>query len=558
MSATPPPASIRLTEHGLPNARPGLDAVLLAPTRDLVRALNTRARTDRLAADGQPGQEVQLSDGTHASAGDCVITRRNDRRLATSATDWVTNGDRWTITRVHPDGALDVSHVSAKRRATLPADYVRDHVLLGYATTVHGAQGITADASHVVATGDETRQLLYVALTRGRTANHVYLDVTTGADPHAVIDPDSLRPPTAVEILTRVLGRDDTATSATSELTALHDPAAKLRQNAAEYLDALGVAAESVIGPANLARMEQTVESITPGLTDCPAWPALRSRLMTIGLDDTNPYAALQRAVQAQPLDSATDAAAVLAWRLQYDESRAPGPLPGLPPVPTQLAQHPDWGRYFDRRVELLHRDAALCRAEAAAWTADTAPAWAAPFVERDVVGELAVWRAVNAVPDTDTRPTGPPREDLAGWRSQRDLDQKVEKEVPAATACHNFSARELADTIDPRLAQDPHWPSAGAAARNRPPRRPRRRRPHPSGDRAAATGRAARSRARLASRRRARGTPEQARGRSGREAVNAEPAPRQPRSRRRTEASAASATGDRLRPRLRQQADAR
>lgn len=438
----------------------GLDAVLLAPTRDLVRALNTRARTDRLAAEGQPGKEVQLRDGTHTSAGDCVITRRNNRRLATSATDWVTNGDRWTITRVHPDGALDVSHVSAKRRATLPADYVRDHVVLGCATTVHGAQGITADTSHVVATGDETRQLLYVALTRGRTANHVYLDVTTGADPHAVIDPDSLRPPTAVEILTRVLERDDTATSATSELTALHDPAAKLRQNAAEYLDALGVAAESVIGPANLARMEQTVESIALGLIDSPAWPALRSRLMTIGLDDTNPYAALQRAVQAQPLDSASDAAAVLAWRLQYDESRAPGPLPGLPPVPTQLAQHPDWGCYFDRRVELLRRDAALCRTEAAAWTAETAPSSAAPFVEGDVVGELAVWRAVNAVPNTDARPTGLPREDLARWRSQRDLDEKVEREVPDATACHNFSARELADTIDPQLARDARWPT--------------------------------------------------------------------------------------------------
>lgn len=325
---------------------------------------------------------------------------------------------------------------------------------------MHGAQGITADTSHVVTTGDETRPLLYVALTRGRTANHVYLDVMNGADPHAVIDPDSPRPPTAVEILTRVLGRDDTATSATRELTALHDPAAKLQQNAAEYLDALGLAAESVLGPTKLARMEQTVESVSPGLTDCPAWPALRSRLMTIGLDDTNPYAALQRAVQAQRLDSATDAAAVLAWRLQYDESRAPGPLPGLPPVPTQLAQQPNWGRYFERRIELLGTDADRWQAEAAGWTAETAPAWAVRFVGRDVVGELAVWRAVNAVPDADTRPTGPPRQDLVGWRSQRDLDRKVEWEVPAATACHNFSAPELADTTGPRLTRDAHWPA--------------------------------------------------------------------------------------------------
>lgn len=111
-------------------------------------------------------------------------------------------------------------------------------------------------------------------------------------------------------------------------------------------------------------------------------------------------------------------------------EQTVPRPLPGLRPVPTQLAQHPGWGRYFDRRAELLRRDAELCRDDAAAWTGESAPAWAAPFVERDVVGELAVWRAVNSAPDADTRPTGPRRDDLAGWRSQRDLDQRVEREV--------------------------------------------------------------------------------------------------------------------------------
>ena len=271
-----------------------------------------------------------------------------------------------------------------------------------------------------------------------------------------------MRPPTAVELLTRVLERDDTATSATSEQSALRNPVELLRKNAAEYLDAIGVAAESVIGPVNLASMEHTVESLSPGLTDCPAWPALKARLMSIGLDDANPYAALQRAIQAQPLDSATDAAAVLTWRLQYEESRSPGPLPGLPPVPAQLAQHHDWRRYFDRRIELLARDAACCRAEAAVWTADTAPDWAAPLAEhdRDLTGELAVWRAVNAVPDTDTRLTGPPRHDLPGWRAQQHLDRQVDPWVLGNAACHSFSAQALADSINPRLARDPHWPA--------------------------------------------------------------------------------------------------
>ncbi len=56
---------------------------------------------------------------------------------------------------------------------TLPRDYVAAHVQLGYATTVHGAQGVTADTCHSVSTGDETRQQLYVALTRGRDGNHL-------------------------------------------------------------------------------------------------------------------------------------------------------------------------------------------------------------------------------------------------------------------------------------------------------------------------------------------------------------------------------------------------
>jgi hypothetical protein len=93
-------------------------------------------------------------------------------------------------------------------------------------------------------------------------------------------------------------------------------------------------------------------------------------------------------------------------------------------------------------------------------WTAETAPAWATRFVEhdRDLTGELAVWRAVNAVPDTDARPTGPPRADLAGWRSQHELDRRTERRVFGSSACHNFSAQALADGIDPRLAGDPHW----------------------------------------------------------------------------------------------------
>ena len=178
-------------------------ALLLAPTRELVAELNTRARSDRLAgqSDNQIGPVLTLRDGTEVSAGDPVITRHNDRRLAVSNTDWVKNGDRWTITHVHADGSLTVRHSKLDKLIRLPADYVSDHVQLGYATTVHGAQGTTVDACHVVLTGAEDRNLLYVALSRGRYANHLYLAPGTDGDPHSLVRPEALVPPTALDQL---------------------------------------------------------------------------------------------------------------------------------------------------------------------------------------------------------------------------------------------------------------------------------------------------------------------------------------------------------------------
>jgi len=79
----------------------GLDALLLAPTRAQVAELNHAARAARL--DGTtPGRETVLADGNSASEGDVVITRRNNRSLATGATAWVRNSDRWHITPTEP------------------------------------------------------------------------------------------------------------------------------------------------------------------------------------------------------------------------------------------------------------------------------------------------------------------------------------------------------------------------------------------------------------------------------------------------------------------------
>ncbi len=102
----------------------GLDAIMIAPTRNLVAELNTRARAHRL--NHMPAlSEVPLADGNRASVGDVIITRSNDRRLRLTATEWVKNGDRWTITHVGKQGDLTVRHTRSHLTVRLPVDYVR-------------------------------------------------------------------------------------------------------------------------------------------------------------------------------------------------------------------------------------------------------------------------------------------------------------------------------------------------------------------------------------------------------------------------------------------------
>jgi hypothetical protein len=117
----------------------GLDAIMLAPTRDLVPDLNRRASTHRLNR-SPAAQEVRLADGNPASIADVIITRTNDRQLRLTATDWVKNGDRWTITHIGRHGVLTVRHNRSRLTVRLPADYVQTSTGLGYATTIHSAK----------------------------------------------------------------------------------------------------------------------------------------------------------------------------------------------------------------------------------------------------------------------------------------------------------------------------------------------------------------------------------------------------------------------------------
>ncbi|OIQ88908.1 multifunctional conjugation protein TraI [mine drainage metagenome] len=215
----------------------GLTSVLIAPDSATVTALNHRAHVDRVT-DGlvAPGG-VTTHAGATIGVGDRVVTRSNDRRLRVDGGGWVRNGDLWDVAAVHNDGALTLARATyspdcrrtvAQQTVRVPGSYVADHVEHGYATTTHRAQGITTTTAHVLAHAGMTRENLYVAMTRGRAANHVYVAVDA-IDPDCDSLPDVHAPVDAHQVLTGILTTPGAQTSATATIAARQDEAESLR-----------------------------------------------------------------------------------------------------------------------------------------------------------------------------------------------------------------------------------------------------------------------------------------------------------------------------------------
>ncbi|MCP4106523.1 MAG: relaxase domain-containing protein [Desulfobacteraceae bacterium] len=163
--------------------RVGETVVLAAPTNDTVDQLNTAAQQRRIDAGDLDTRGRSVHVGDHqAWGGDEIVTRRNHRQLHTNQGLMIRNRHHWTVETVHRDGDLTVQGDSGRVR--LPADYVQDHVELGYAQTSHATQGRTVDHAILVLDAPTDVRGLYVPLTRGRQDNHAY--ITTTADQTAV------------------------------------------------------------------------------------------------------------------------------------------------------------------------------------------------------------------------------------------------------------------------------------------------------------------------------------------------------------------------------------
>jgi conjugative relaxase-like TrwC/TraI family protein len=169
----------------------GKDAAIICDKREIADAINHRLSRHYTRADA-PAVEVARDQRIHA--GDLIMTRDNDAGIVVEPgpdhrrrqqVDQVRNGHRWLVTAIDADrGLIAATRLTDSARVVLGGDYLREHVTLGYAGTVHSAQGMTvggktmggqdrAGVCWTILSDRASRALAYVGMTRARDENHI-------------------------------------------------------------------------------------------------------------------------------------------------------------------------------------------------------------------------------------------------------------------------------------------------------------------------------------------------------------------------------------------------
>ncbi len=196
----------------------GKESLMLAYRNADVFELNLRARTYKIGQ-GELGDVISDREGIEYRVGEQVVARRNDHGRG------VINGIQATVrgSGLAP-GSLRVERDDGVAQEW-DAAYVDAHVRWCYAITIHNSQGANCDTTHTLTDPDSIRrELAYVAMSRGRESNRLYISTGT---PAADLDQEHLRdapdlydaPEDSVTRFCRQLGESmakETATEAVS------------------------------------------------------------------------------------------------------------------------------------------------------------------------------------------------------------------------------------------------------------------------------------------------------------------------------------------------------
>ncbi|MCW4353419.1 relaxase domain-containing protein [Hoyosella sp. YIM 151337] len=363
----------------------GRSSIVMTDTVAVTKQLNERIQDHhRGTGRADATTTVTLADELDAGRGDQIVTRDNNKNLrakgGTRPGSRVMNGDLWTVEQVHSDGSLTVRHADHRGSVRLPAEYVQQSVELGYASTVHRAQGLTVDAGHYLTTpGSAPRQSAYVGLTRGRAHNIAYvitdqpLDLATeGQHIHHAPDTerdlqqrhawgyttsDDVSP--AVAGMRRILATDASELSATEQLrTALAE--ADSPETARRGYDAARVILRDAYLDHLIDRSLPSTVVATMREDDPTGYLQLRATLATIHDARQHPERVLTDAVNQRELLTAAQPAAVLTHRITtLTGSDRTTPEDGLAPLPPR---HPgadialaEYAAVLSDRYDTLH-----------------------------------------------------------------------------------------------------------------------------------------------------------------------------------------------------------
>lgn len=293
----------------------GKTSLMLAQDNTTVAELNTRAQAFAVAfGTVDPAVRVPLRDGLHACPGDVVVTRANDRTTRIhDGMDFVKNGDTWTVEAIRADGGLDLLHRTHRGRVTLSADYVSRSVELGYAATVHRAQGATVDTAHALVNESTSREAAYVALTRGRDRNQLFVVTSSGNEPGKSMH----------DVLDSIAARTTQSVSAHEAIRAEQDRSIDLEHLVDVHAD--------VAERADAQRLQHVVREVlgtgAERFLAADGWPGMARSLRDGERAGVDLPTLLRAADIMREWTAADDDAAVMSWRLdrvleEIDEAR--------------------------------------------------------------------------------------------------------------------------------------------------------------------------------------------------------------------------------------------
>lgn len=315
----------------------GRSALLIATLREDVNEANTMIQ-NAMIEQGEvdvSGRSIQLGTGHSLHKGDVILARANkwfgQQRLI--------NGTRLTVEGIKRNGTVIARDEERGRVYALPKSYVSQHIQLGYAATVHRAQGTTVDVTRAVVSSSTDRRGLYVALTRGRRQNHVYVSQDTGIDLDAedghwhMSGEDT--PATGREILERIVSRDTGQRSATE----VREELIRASRSPKRARELFGVAADvltanwrtNVLEPDVRRWLDKLPVEQTESLDEENAVERIATAAVALSQHGIDYRELMPRAVEK--LFAVRDAGAVIAHRLYEHMPSDRAALRELPPV---------------------------------------------------------------------------------------------------------------------------------------------------------------------------------------------------------------------------------